>query len=67
MNAQDKEGKTPLIYAAANTNPAITSTLVAAYADLDHKDKDGRTALDYARGAQNSRVVTELIKARSNK
>jgi ankyrin repeat protein len=49
VNAQDRFGATPLMWAAWNNpNPEVISTLLNMNADARVHDKDGRTAYDWA-------------------
>ncbi len=51
MNARDKDGVTPLMWAALlNQNPEITKILLDAGADGKAKSNVGKTAFDYAEG-----------------
>ncbi len=46
VNARDKDGITPLIFATANQlNPEIFKLLLASRAHINDKDKDGKTPL----------------------
>lgn len=50
LNARDKDGWTPLIFAAAfSQSPAILEALLSAGADPKARDLDGKTALDHAK------------------
>ena len=49
MNARDKNGCTPLIWAAVfNENPEVTKVFIDAGANVNARDKDGYTPLMYA-------------------
>ena len=49
VNAQRKDGLTPLMLAAIfNSNPAVIEALINAKADVNARDKAGKTAFDYA-------------------
>jgi len=51
VNAQNKDGATPLMYAAAfNQNPEVITTLLKAGADGKAKSNERKTAFDYAQG-----------------
>lgn len=50
LNAQDSDGRTPLICAAfLNRNPDVLLALLEAGADVNLTDSEGRRAIDYAR------------------
>ena len=65
VKAQDKSGRTALIWAATNNqNPEVITTLLKAGADLNAQNKYGRTALMYATGNNpNPEVIATLLKA----
>lgn len=65
VKAQDRNGATPLMWAAGyNQNAAATTTLLAAGADLKARDKDGETAMMYAAWVNpNPDVTAALVKA----
>ena len=44
VNAKDKDGWTPLMYAAANGHLEIVDFLISKGADVNAKSKDGRTS-----------------------
>lgn len=46
VNAQDKDNRTPLHFAAQNNNKEIVDALIKAGADVNIKDEDGKTPLD---------------------
>ena len=49
VNARDKDGSTPLMYAAQySSDPAIIKALADAGADANARDKDGSIPLMYA-------------------
>ena len=48
VNARDRDGKTALITAAEDGNPALVHILLAHRADLEAQDHQGRTALFWA-------------------
>lgn len=60
-NTPDKNGITPLMWAAAYGNVATVRTLVIHHAHLDAQDRQGKTALMIAAGDQD-----ELTKAPGN-
>ena len=50
IEARDKDGRTPLIWAARhNNNPEVIEALLKAGANARAKDKEGKTAVDYAK------------------
>lgn len=63
---QDKEGRTPLHWAAIEGDKVRTLTLMDSCADPSIKDKYGRTALDYAEAGfgKYHRDVARLIRTR---
>jgi ankyrin repeat protein len=62
INAKDKNGLSPLMYAAlSNTNPEVITTLLNHRADAKIKDNSGKTAVDYAR-ANADLVNTNALK-----
>jgi ankyrin repeat protein len=76
VNAQDKNGFTPLMIAAENNkNPEVITTLLKAGADVNAKDKGGWTALMAAASGQavlgagpagynqNTEAIVVLLKA----
>ncbi|MEZ4630259.1 MAG: peptidoglycan DD-metalloendopeptidase family protein [Deinococcales bacterium] len=65
VTSQDREGKTPLMYAAmSNTDPRIITELVNAGADLNARSDSGLTALMYAaRDNNNPETVLALLNA----
>ena len=65
LKARDKEGATPLHYAAESTaTPAVITALVTAGADPTAGDKDGVTPLHVAAGFnENPAVITALVTA----
>lgn len=46
LNVKDENGRTPLMYAARNSE--VAKAMIAAGAITTTKDKDGKTAMDYA-------------------
>jgi ankyrin repeat protein len=65
VNAQDRDGTTPLMYAAIyNQNPEVITTLVKAGADIRARTKDGVTPLMCAAKYNPSpKVIITLLKA----
>ena len=65
-NARDKDGMTPLMYAAGyNQNPQAITTLLKAGADINARDKyNNMTPLMYAAWFnQNPELITTLLDA----
>jgi ankyrin repeat protein len=65
-NAREKDGTTPLMYAAGyNQNPQVITTLLEARADINARDRyNNMTPLMYAAWFnQNPEVITVLLKA----
>lgn len=56
----DKEGRTPLIWAAASNNAPLIRALVGADAHLNTRDRAGRSALDHAIEANNAKCIAVL-------
>lgn len=63
VNAQDKEGMTPLMWAAWNSKPDIVRQLLAAGADFHLRANDGETALMKACYVGHNEIVDQLLKA----
>ena len=65
VNAEDKDGLTPLMHAAKyNSNPEVLRTLIGAGADVNAKNKDGLTPLMLAAGNNpNPEVLKALLEA----
>jgi len=65
VNAVDKDGMTPLMWAAYNNrNPEVITTLLKAGADINATVSAGGTALMWAaQSNQNPEVITTLLKA----
>lgn len=61
INAQDKDGRTALMYASQNGQAGIVRMLVEAKADVNARDKDGATALMFAAESNSLDVVQCLI------
>jgi N-acyl-D-amino-acid deacylase len=69
VNARDKQGMTPLMYAAGSiqtgVNPtSVIETLIAAKAEIDARAANGATALDFAERYGNEPVIAALKAAR---
>jgi ankyrin repeat protein len=60
VNAADKDGRTPLMYAARYNRPPAADLLLKAGANIKAKDKDGKTALDIAKQFKNQEIVRLL-------
>lgn len=68
-NARDKDGITPLMYAAGyNSNPEVITTLLKAAADINARDRyNNLTPLMYAAWLnQNPEMITTLLNAGAN-
>ena len=64
VNRQDKDGATPLIYAAVNKNPEVIKVLLKNGADMNLRSANGNTVLIVA--AQNNKnpdIISTLVKA----
>ena len=48
MTARDKDGETPLHWAASGGSPAVVDLLIARGADMKAEDDEGKTPADYA-------------------
>jgi quinoprotein dehydrogenase-associated probable ABC transporter substrate-binding protein len=60
VNAQSKNGVTPLMVAAANNNPPMIGLLIESGADTTLKDTQGKTALDIARQNDNREAAQAI-------
>ena len=49
MTARDKDGETPLHWAASGGSPAVVDLLIARGADMKAEDDEGKTPIDNAR------------------
>lgn len=73
VNAVDKEGDTPLMYAVQNGDLSLAEILLNHRAEVNVADDDGLTALHIAAATKNCRTVKLLLdhgadaKARTNK
>jgi hypothetical protein len=63
INAQDKDGATPLMKASKEGNTEVVELLMEAGADIHARDKDGATPLMKASGGGNTKVVELLMEA----
>ena len=63
LDRQPPTARTPLHYAASNTNPAVAAALIEAGASVNPSDADGRTPLHHAAANENAPVVTMLLEA----
>jgi uncharacterized protein len=69
VNARDRQGMTPLMYAAGSIQTRVSTapvieTLIAAKADIDARAANGDTALDLAERYGNAPVIAALKAAR---
>ncbi|KAH8684931.1 ankyrin repeat-containing domain protein [Ilyonectria robusta] len=61
-NAEDKDGRTPLLYAAGSGCETIVNRLLnTGKAEINIKDKNGRTPLSYAAENSHKAVVNLLL------
>jgi len=63
INAKNKDGNTPLLYAILNDSTETAEQLIAQGADINAKNKDGYTPLHYAVSG-NSKEMAELLIAK---
>lgn len=61
VNVRDKDGRTPLHYAAENGHIAVIRMFSERHAILNVKDRDGRTPLHGAAGAGQIEAVRVLL------
>merc|ERR1712166_991074 len=66
LNAQDKKGKTPLVFAAMFDKPAIACRLIELGADVTIAGKRGGTALHWAAYAGELPLVQALVAAKAD-
>ena len=64
INAQDKNGLTPLMHSVKNPDKRMLKFLIKSGTDLDLKSKSGKTALDYACEELNDPLIKILKKAK---
>ena len=64
-NAPDKDGATPLRYAASNRSPDVAQRLLDAGADPNTADREGRTPIDVAPAPDSTPTVNVLRAARA--
>jgi len=60
LNASDRQGRTPLMIAAAQGNAEAAKVLLTHHADANLRDKSGRTALEIARSMNRQDVAAML-------
>ena len=60
LEAKDKDGDTPLIYASDEGHASVAELLLAKGANREAKDNYGKTALDNARHGNHSDVIALL-------
>ncbi|KAN0069115.1 hypothetical protein V8E54_012744, partial [Elaphomyces granulatus] len=66
VNRRDKDGRTPLSYAASNGHEAVVKLLLDNNADIESKDHDSRTPLLYAAWNGHEAVVKLLLDNNAN-
>ena len=66
VNVQNREGNTPLIWAAMRGHMEIAKELIGANADVNVKDEDGYTALIWAAMRGDTELAKELIGANAD-
>merc|ERR1719345_186714 len=66
LNAPDKKGKTPLVFAAMFNKPAIACRLIELGADVTIADERGATALHWAAYAGELSTVQVLVAAKAD-
>merc|ERR1719253_1263959 len=66
LNAQDKKGKTPLVFAAMFNKPAIACRLIELGADVTIANARGATALHWAAYAGELSTVQALVAAKAD-
>jgi len=61
ITARDKDGWTPLIFAAEyNKNPEVILAVLKSGGDANAKNNGGMTAFDYAQGRENLKGTVAL-------
>jgi ankyrin repeat protein len=63
IDVTDYQGRTPLMAAVINENPAIAASLIRLGANLDASASDGTTALMLAAQSHRARALSLLIAA----
>ncbi|WPT16123.1 Putative serine/threonine-protein kinase [Picochlorum sp. SENEW3] len=63
VNAQDRLGKTALMYACESGNLQIAKTLIKQGVNLDMQDKHDLSALEYAMSRDHKEIILALINA----
>ena len=63
VHARDKEGNTPVYWAAAHEDPAIVDALLAAGADSSVRNIYGYTSLHAAASNENAAIARALLEA----
>lgn len=66
MNASDKQGRTPLHYAAGDGNAVEVRRLLKAGADANHQDANGWSPLHFAAQASSVECTDALLGSRAN-
>lgn len=67
IDLPDLNGRTPLMYAAEQGQPAALHTLLQLKADVNAQDNTGATALMRATAKDNEEIMTILLKDKSSK
>lgn len=65
FDSKEKDGWTPLLWAAKKGHATVAMLLLNAGAGADLKDKDGRTPLSWAAGNGHKAVVRQLLNRRA--
>lgn len=64
LNIKDKYGKTPLMYAVENQNPAYVGRLISKGADMDIEDNNGNDSCNYAVKYNNKHIESMVCVSR---
>ena len=63
VNERDKQGRTPLMYAAKKSDADIVTVLLKAGADVNARDAEGNTAFIYASGGNHANEIMPILLA----
>lgn len=66
VNAQDRDGQTACLWAAANGQKDLCILLIGLQANVNVKDKSGRTALSYAAGNGHYETAQLLLRNKAD-